>query len=85
LHLLAGFLFWEYCFCGSNEENAMNGIRQKSGRKPIAIRPEPVVLDNYDEISDNAFNKLKEAVEDLNSPDHKRVLVDGIDWPEKCM
>lgn len=62
----------------------MNGIRHKHGRKPIANRPEPVVLDNYDEISDEAFAKLKEALKELNGPDHKRTRVDGIDWPEKC-
>lgn len=61
----------------------MNGIRQKNGRKPIAIRPEPVVLGNYDEISDEAFGKLKDAVKEFNNPDHKRALVDGIDWPEE--
>jgi hypothetical protein len=63
----------------------MNGIRQKSGRTPVAIRPETVVLGNYNEISDETFAKLKEAVKEFNTPDHKRTLVAGIDWPEECI
>jgi len=60
----------------------MNGIRRKNGRKPLATRPEVVPLDYHDEISDEAFQKLKEVVKDINAPSHKRVLVDGIDWPD---
>ena len=63
----------------------MNGIRRKDGRKPVAIRPDVVPLDYYDEISDEAFANLKALVKEQNDPAHKRVLVDGIDWPDEAV
>ena len=60
----------------------MTGIRRKAGRKPVAVRPDVVPLEYDDEISGKTFQKLKEAVKDINDPAHKRVLVDGIDWPD---
>jgi hypothetical protein len=60
----------------------MTGIRHKDGRKRLATRPEVPACEFSDEISNEAFAKLRTVVADLNDPSHKRVIVNGIDWPE---
>jgi hypothetical protein len=56
----------------------MTTPRQAAGRKTVA-RPAIPPADYHDEISDKNFQKIKDAVADLNSPDHKRHIVTGID------
>jgi hypothetical protein len=60
----------------------MNALRNHGSKKQLATRPEVQACDYSDEISAEAFGKLREAVKDINDPAHKRVIIDGIDWPE---
>ncbi len=59
----------------------MSGARPKGGIRPVSIRPEIPKADYLDEISDEAFAKLRDAVKDINSKDHKRTRISGFDWP----
>ncbi len=59
----------------------MNGARPKGGSRHVAIRPEIPAADYHDEISQEAFDKLRKAVADLNEPNHKRTRISGFDWP----
>ena len=59
----------------------MNGTKRSAGRKPVRIRPEVPRADYTDDISDKAFEKLRESVADLNDPKHKRRVVSSIGWP----
>ena len=65
----------------NDRERPMNGARHKGGLRPVAIRPEIPKSDYLDEISDEQFAKLRDAVKDLNSKDHKRTRISGFDWP----
>ncbi len=63
------------------KEIAMNSTRQKGGLRPVAIRPEIPRADYHDEISPEAFEKLKDEVADINDPKRKRTRISGFDWP----
>lgn len=60
----------------------MNALRQ-TGRKPVATRPPIPSVDYYDEISGEAFAKLREAVAELNAPARKRCLVEGLNLSDE--
>lgn len=49
------------------------------GRQSIAARPDVPVADYHDEISDDNFRKIQEAVADLNDPKRKRHLVSSVE------
>ena len=59
----------------------MNGTRPKGGMRPVAIRPEIPKADYQDEISPDAFEKLREAVKDINDPNRPKTRISGFDWP----
>lgn len=59
----------------------MTDVRRGAGRKPVATRPAIPAVSYQDEISAEAFEKLRKAVADVNDPAHKRCLIDGIDFP----
>jgi len=60
----------------------MTGLKRSTGSNKGYIRPEIVPCDHSDEISDEAFTKLRNAVADINDPNHKRVIVISIDLIE---
>ena len=59
------------------KENGMNSARQRIGSKGAAPRPKIPKCDYSDELSPEAFEKLKKLVKDFNGPDHKRTRVNG--------
>jgi hypothetical protein len=59
----------------------MNDARPRGGRKPVRIRPNIPPADYTDEISPEAFQKLRAEVADLNAPDRKRTIIAGMDIP----
>lgn len=61
----------------------MHGARQKDGLRPVRVRPEIPKTDYYDEISGEAFQKLRQSVADLNDPKRKRTRISGFDWSFK--
>ncbi len=66
----------QYDLC---KEPAMNGARLKGGMRPVSIRPEIPKADYQDEISPEAFEKLKEAVKPIGAA--KKTRISGFDWP----
>ena len=59
----------------------MSGARPKGGLRSVAIRPEIPAADYQDEISPQAFEKLRECVADINDPNRKKTRISGFDWP----
>lgn len=57
----------------------MNGARLKGGTRPVSIRPEIPKADYQDEISPEAFEKLKESVKSIGAA--KKTRISGFDWP----
>ena len=57
----------------------MNGARPKGGMRPVSIRPEIPKADYHDEISPEAFEKLRKSVEKVAGA--KRTRISGFDWP----
>lgn len=57
----------------------MNGARPKGGMRPVYIRPEIPKADYHDEISSEAFEKLRKSVEGISGI--KRTRISGFDWP----
>jgi len=57
----------------------MNQVRRSAGRQAIAARPDVPAADYHDEISDANFQKIKEAVSDINDPARKRHLVSSVE------
>jgi hypothetical protein len=53
----------------------------KSGVRPVAIRPDIPKADYMDEVSDEAFEKLRNAVQDLNDPKRPKKIIGSIGWP----
>jgi|GEM_PF-5954459 len=57
----------------------MNGARPKGGMRPVSIRPEIPKADYHDEISHEAFEKLRKSVESIDTS--KKNRISGFDWP----
>jgi hypothetical protein len=57
----------------------MTQARRAYGRQSIAPRPDVPVVEYHHEISEANFQKIKEAVADLNDPKRKRHLVSSVE------
>lgn len=57
----------------------MTQVRRADGRQSIAPRPAVPVVDYHHEISDANFQKIKEAVAEINDPKRKRHLVSSVE------
>lgn len=60
----------------------MTGLKRSTGSNKGYIRPEIVPCDHSDEMTNEAFAKLGKAVADINDPNHKRVIINSIDFIE---